>query len=1216
MRIYLTLIFSLLFVCLSFGQSSADFWKDKIEDDVQIATTAERQVFPNHFRLMSLKWDDMKSYLNQAPTYSGKSEQKTLEIEVPFPDGTFQTFEIFERSLMQEPMASKYPNTKTYIGKNPKTGSIIALEQTNRGFTASIRGLGFTFYIDPYAEGDLEHYMVYDIKEDPDNWGDPQKLACGLTDNSVFEDYSAGLTKEQVSKYRKTDLVEQKTFIIALACTGEFVSSRGGKTAMDGLLNTALNRMNQIWGPEFASQLVFHPTTDELWFENAMTDPYPVGDVGGEILGRNQDVFNQRINIDEYDIGHCFTNRCSDVGGVASGANACTRRKAGGMTCNGGGVNISTWAHEMGHQNSVSHSWDNCPGNDGQRASIASYEPGSGTTIMSYSGACGTQNIGADDDYYSNGSIAQFMNWTRNVHEGCGTITTPGNHYPEIQWPYTNGFHIPVSTPFELEAEATDEDGDNLTYSWEQHDLRNVPTIIGQPMDNCPIYRSYPAVGNGYRSFPRKNMVVNPPVNIPPYEILADYGRDFNFTLTVRDNHPTAGGVVWEQLSFKTAGGSGPFLVTSQAADTVTWTGGELVDITWDVANTNKAPIDAGAVDIYFSPNNGFDFDILLAKATINDGHERVFAPNLTTSAGRIKIKGTDNIFYNVNTTRFAVEEATEPSFTASVTPQYQYSCLPDDMIVEIETNSILGFDSLLNIELVTTLPAGISANLTSNQVKAGEAATLTLEMTNDLGSGSLPLEIIIFGTQTDTITKEILIEFARNDFSLLKMVSPANGAIGVSEGPVLRWNNITDADEVDFQLATSPAFESNTIVWEGTGIRDTFFVDGNLLEENTAYFWRVRPFNQCGSGEYLTPFSFHTVSKTCKTSVALDGDNLSIPIPGASRQIIKSSIPILETGVINDLNIPNIKGSYEPINSLRMTLVSPDSIRAILFEGRCTGSVYNFGFDDAVSSRNPCPANDGNVRGPQEFLERFNGTELTGTWNLEIEVFEPGTGGGGSLQEWQIEFCADLALLPPVLAKDTLPVPFGLGENVSSDFLNASTASAIEPWDLTYTVVALPEFGTLTKNGNPMKIGDTFTQFNVDQGIIWYRHDSNNSEPFDKFLFTLRDKEGGWVGNQEFNFRIDLTSSSEDINVELGNKISLFPNPADATINIQINEFMFEQIQVELFNAQGQLIKVEQFRNANATLQMDVSKLSEGFYFLSFLTEKGRASKRIMIGR
>ena len=78
MRIFSTLIFTLIFVGTSYSQSSSSFWNDIEENEAQISNTAERITIPNNFRMMSLDFEGIKTFLNNAPKYSGVSDQKTL----------------------------------------------------------------------------------------------------------------------------------------------------------------------------------------------------------------------------------------------------------------------------------------------------------------------------------------------------------------------------------------------------------------------------------------------------------------------------------------------------------------------------------------------------------------------------------------------------------------------------------------------------------------------------------------------------------------------------------------------------------------------------------------------------------------------------------------------------------------------------------------------------------------------------------------------------------------------------------------------------------------------------------------------------------------------------------------------------------------------------------------------------------------------------------
>ncbi|MDP4854181.1 MAG: hypothetical protein NWR22_13415, partial [Saprospiraceae bacterium] len=68
-------------------------------------------------------------------------------------------------------------------------------------------------------------------------------------------------------------------------------------------------------------------------------------------------------------------------------------------------------------------------------------------------------------------------------------IPTP-NDVPVLTLTYKNGFSIPISTPFKLEASATDADNDKLTYNWEQMDT-GPTTPLGEPKNNSPLFRSF-----------------------------------------------------------------------------------------------------------------------------------------------------------------------------------------------------------------------------------------------------------------------------------------------------------------------------------------------------------------------------------------------------------------------------------------------------------------------------------------------------------------------------------------------------------------------------------------------------------------------------------------------------------------------------------------------------------------------------------------------------
>ncbi|MDV7390162.1 M12 family metallo-peptidase, partial [Arthrospira platensis SPKY1] len=87
--------------------------------------------------------------------------------------------------------------------------------------------------------------------------------------------------------------------------------------------------------------------------------------------------------------------------------------------------------HEIGHQFAVGHSWNNCPGILEQLSSENAYEPGSGSTIMSYAGSCGSQNISFNSEtYYNIGSLIRFTFHARQGNGAtCGTELPTDNHF-------------------------------------------------------------------------------------------------------------------------------------------------------------------------------------------------------------------------------------------------------------------------------------------------------------------------------------------------------------------------------------------------------------------------------------------------------------------------------------------------------------------------------------------------------------------------------------------------------------------------------------------------------------------------------------------------------------------------------------------------------------------------------------------------------------------
>ena len=201
---------------------------------------------------------------------------------------------------------------------------------------------------------------------------------------------------------------------------------------------------------------------------------------------------------------------------------------------------------------------------------------------------------------------------------------------------------------------ATDPDGDTLTYSWEEYDLgpAGAPST---PSGTAPLFRSLPASLSPTRIIPRINYIISNNAN-PLGEKLPTYARTIKFRLTARDNKAGGGGVTYDPtlITLNAVNTGAPFLVTNPNV-LLTWPALSQQTVTWDVAGTTAAPINAANVDITLSTDGGFTYPITLASGVPNSGSCVVTLPNVTTTTARVMVKPTNNIFFDISNKNFII---------------------------------------------------------------------------------------------------------------------------------------------------------------------------------------------------------------------------------------------------------------------------------------------------------------------------------------------------------------------------------------------------------------------------------------------------------------------------------------------------------------------------------------------------------------------------------
>jgi len=1188
------LVFALCFTIGLAAQSSSFAFTEG-------ATTTDGSI---GIRTASINLDKFRTGLGNAPAEFSGAKSKTT-ISLPLPDGSFADFVAYN-----SPVVKSNPDLNSYKISGPWGGGRVATSPV--GMSAVMRGPQGYVVIEP-IEGQTGLYRVATYGDFMALVGEAQgALACGYADENMPEYGSIELDEDFLSMgaiagaggvdKAGNEVRELRVYDLIMTNTGEFAakSNIGGTAAgVQSAFNTSVSTINAIFENEIGIRMNLVEVPG-LIYTNKDTDPFSNSLEGGELLGQVIGAFDaNNVSLTAYDLGHILTAGCSDVGGVVSGAACNDRGKTRGVTCVSGSVvaaALRIMAHEVAHQFSVSHSWNNCPGSDEQRAAGTALEPGSGTTIMSYANTCGDQNIGNEQAYYHVGSLEQFLTFTRETGAAdCATVVETDNFTPDVSVNYPDGFTIPVSTPFRLEGTATDVNNDELTYNWEQYDL-GPASDIRDPAGNAPLFRSvFPTEEGNVRYFPNLENLVDNIITLS--EKLPDYTRNMTFRLTARDNNAEAGGVDWGQVNFRTTDTAGPFVVANPEGET--WKVGQYREVTWDVANTDQAPVNCKRVNIVLSTDGGESFDLVLAENTPNTGSGFVTIPaEALTSDARIMVEAADNVFLNVNRSNFAIEAAADMIFTLEPSLRYDAICLPEVLRIDFNSGSVLGFDAPISLAVAPgDLPAGAVAEFTETTIDPGMSSTLTVDLADVRFSGPLELTVVATAEGQDTARRTILFDVTDNDYSDLATMAPEEGTSGIILATNFDWTDAVNADTYEIEIATSPSFSEETLFERAEGLTTTEYLPEEFFLSNTLYFWRVRPANICGAGDWTDPNSFRTINSQCETFTA--GDT-PITMPGNGPAFLRASTIFIEqTGTISDINIPNVNVRYNFASKVTLTLISPAGTRVVLYEERCLSTNrIDLGFDDEAPIDVACPPDDERVFLPKGTLADFNGEETFGNWTMEVSVSQTG-GSAGSIEGWNMEFCADVVAIAPTRINNVATDVPPLGRDVITRDNLSVTSAGFNSGGVRYTITALPEAGRLVLYGDVLEVGSTFRQADIN-GLGLFYENTDDTFAADDFGFVVTTPDGGYLPVASHDIIVEEGAAVSDRNVSvLDAGLRVFPNPTSGDLGIRWDLVVNRQLAIELFDLNGRLLLTREVAGATKAAAFNIGELPAGIYLL-----------------
>ena len=781
---------------------------------------------------------------------------------LPRPDGSLATFRVATFDLFGPELRAAFPYHLAARGYNPDApGETVFLNWTRGGLHASVHGHPTgNYYLDPLRQGDNRTHQLYYGRDLP---AQAAALACAAGQAARPTPAAGG---------KRVENCELLEYGIVVATTGEyydfFETGTNDQTVVDAI-GVTLTRINQITIRDLGVTLMMvNPVTNgdvALLFDNPANDPYPNPNNTSALIDDNQAATDAALGGAAYDLGHLFSTAGGGLAQIASVCNSGSQARATSGTGSPVGESFNLLvAHELGHQFGANHTFSGADAScDAANFNAGTaFEPASGSTIMSYAGICGNDNVQLDrDDYYHGFSIQQIAAYLEAGNGNtCATVSSLTNDQPTVS--AGPDYVIPVGTPFVLTATANDTDGDPLLYTWEQ--LDNGPRRTGEPTGaeaTGPLFRSLPPTTDNQRYLPN---LADLTAGTSFFESLPLVARTLTFLVTVRDINTTFGCTAQDEMTITVVDpqpGSQFGLTSPNGGES--FPAGSTQTITWNVADTDGGQIDCNNVDLMLSTDGGMTYPDLIATVP-NNGSYAWTVPNLTVTQARVMLRCSDNIFFDISDGDFSI---TQEDFALNATGEATVCNAANTSTAATFTlTSLQGYSGTINYS-VSGLPGSVTATFSPTTTTLASGATETVQVTfsgtSGLAAGDYPITLVAddgINPKMTTLTLSV-----NEPLTAPVLNTPPDGGFGDPASTTFTWNAVPGATAYNFQHTQG----ANAVVGgpyslflndiDGTSVALNL---SQFVNDGETHFWRVVPVDgECDSPAVGPPSSPHQIT-------------------------------------------------------------------------------------------------------------------------------------------------------------------------------------------------------------------------------------------------------------------------------------------------------------------------------------------------------------------